>query len=159
MTAVLSKHAMGRSLVSDELFDRLVRRIVADDGLERDLAERIMDQALAFLSACAANTHKSLSPSETVDIGWHTFILHTKDYARFCQEVAGHFIHHVPTDEGDPSARGEAAHATLMRTIEAIERCGFVIDTDLWTLTDAKCAKCSQCKNGCYDDPPPPPAG
>ena len=158
MTAgVMSERTTGRSLVSEELFDRLVRRIVADGGIDRRLAERIMDQALAFLSACAANTGVPLSPSEAVDLGWHTFILHTKDYAQFCHRVAGRFIHHVPTDEADPAVQREAARATLVRTVEAIERRGFTADAALWPLSGAKCQKCTQCHNGCADDPPPAP--
>ncbi|GAA4415388.1 glycine-rich domain-containing protein [Actinokineospora soli] len=151
----MSERATGRALVSDELFDKLVRRIVADEAVEHGVAERIMDQALAFLSACAANTGRPLSPSDAVDIGWHTFILHTKDYAEFCEQVAGRFIHHVPTEDGDPSTRGEGARATLMRTVEAIERRGFDLDPDLWPQTGAKCQRCTQCHNGCADDPPP----
>jgi SAM-dependent methyltransferase len=32
--------------------------------------------------------------------GWHAFILHTDDYAEFCQRVAGRFIHHLPAGPG-----------------------------------------------------------
>jgi hypothetical protein len=55
MTAVMTDRVSGRSLVSDALFERLVARIVADEHVERQMAERIMDQALAFLRACADN--------------------------------------------------------------------------------------------------------
>jgi hypothetical protein len=95
-----------------------------------------------------------LAPSELVDAGWHAFILHTRDYADFCHRVAGRYLHHVPTG-GDPVKHGERAHATLSRTVEAIRNAGFVVDPDLWPAN----ANCSQCKNGCYDDPPPPLEG
>ncbi|MEV6906663.1 hypothetical protein [Amycolatopsis sp. NPDC051071] len=72
------------------------------------------DQALAFLAACARNTGTRLAPSDPVGIGWHTFVLHTRDYADFCARIAGRFLHHVPTSDGDPKASGEAAYATLV---------------------------------------------
>lgn len=54
-----------------------------------------MDQALAFLIACA-NTPRPLAPSAEVDLGWHTFLLYTNEYADFCERIAGRFIHHRP---------------------------------------------------------------
>ncbi|WET81168.1 hypothetical protein P3102_08085 [Amycolatopsis sp. QT-25] len=156
MTAVLIASATGRALVSSMLFDRLAGRIAADEKLGRDLAERIVDQALAFLAACACNTVGRLAPSELVDIGWHTFILHTRDYANFCDRIAGRFLHHVPISAGNPEASGEAAYATLMRTVTAIERAGYAVDPALWPVVrGAGHVNCSQCKNGCSDDPPP----
>ncbi len=38
----------------------------------RDLAERILDQALAFLVACSFNLGVPLAPGELVDIDRHT---------------------------------------------------------------------------------------
>ncbi|MCG8917511.1 hypothetical protein L6E12_17140 [Actinokineospora sp. PR83] len=148
----------GRSLIDAGLFDRLVRRIGAEEEMDRSLAERVVDQALAFLAACAVNTADPLAPSELVDVGWHTFILHTRDYAQFCHRIAGRFIHHVPTSEYDRNADGDNARATLVRTVEAIERTGLALDEDLWSTSGSKCQKCSGCHNGCHDDPPPPPA-
>ncbi|RLK60567.1 glycine-rich domain-containing protein [Actinokineospora cianjurensis] len=156
MTVVMSEHATGRSLVSEGLFDRLARRVVAEEGVDRAMAERIVDQALAFVAVCGSNSAMPLSPSAAVDIGWHAFILHTKEYADFCDRVAGRFVHHVPTAEEDRGTRGEAARATLVRTVEAVGR-RYVIDAQLWPLTDIGCQKCTGCHNGCHDDPPPPP--
>ncbi|MEW2507897.1 hypothetical protein AB0878_46290 [Amycolatopsis sp. NPDC047767] len=155
MTAVVTERATGRSLVSDKLFATLTRRVVAEDHLDHQLAERIVDQALAFLAACADNNGGSLAPSEQVDLGWHAFVLHTRDYARFCDEVAGRFIHHVPTEPDDPDASGGTAHAVLSRTVAAIESAGFAVDDDLWSCGPT--GTCTGCHNGCHNDPPPPP--
>jgi hypothetical protein len=35
-------------------------------------------------------------PSQVVDDLWHEFILHTKDYHRFCRRAFGRFMHHTP---------------------------------------------------------------
>ncbi|MFJ8815198.1 glycine-rich domain-containing protein [Amycolatopsis thermoflava] len=155
MTAMLTGPFTGRSLVSRDLFDRLAHRLVVEENLDPGLAERIVDQALAFLAACATNTGAPLAPSELVDLGWHTFILHTRDYAAFCERVAGRFLHHVPTGENDPRAGGPAARDTVVRTMAAISCAGFRLDPGLWPRPDADELNCSQCQNGCYDDPPP----
>jgi hypothetical protein len=149
----MTERTTGRSLISRELFDKLTHRIVTDDKLDRELAERIVDQSLAFLSACAVNTGAPLAPSELVDIGWHTFLLHTRDYATFCDRIAGRFLHHVPTDPNDPNARGEAARDALTRTVASIDAAGFTVDAGLWPRSAV--GSCTGCHNGCHNDPPP----
>lgn len=139
----------GRSLIDAAVFDRLSQRIVTDHGLPLELAQRIVDQTGAFLKACADNPGAALSPSMTVDLGWHAFVLHTGDYARFCQQVAGRFIHHEPTGPEDGTDQGSEVLAT---TVDAIRRSGMMIDPKLWP--DA--ADCSQCHAGCHDSPTTP---
>jgi hypothetical protein len=70
-----------RELVGSRMFARLNRRVMADHGTDQAAANRIADQALAFLRACALNPGSGLAPSAEVDKGWHAFILHTADYA------------------------------------------------------------------------------
>ena len=53
-----------RTLITPELFDRLTKRIKLDHPTHADLAEQIMEQALAFLAACAARSTARLAPSE-----------------------------------------------------------------------------------------------
>lgn len=156
----------GRTLVAPELFDKLTARVAADGRMDAALAERIVDQALGFLGACAVST-QPLSPSATVDIGWHAFILHTADYREFCGRVAGRFIDHVPTgndsrecqmcngncqnDGGDEGKHSGALSAAL--SAAAVAEAGFGVDEPLWAST----GNCSQCHNGCHNDPPPNP--
>jgi len=149
--APTSGRRTGRALISNALFDRLVRRIIVDDKLDQELAERIVDQALAFLVACARNTSTPLTPSALVDIGWHTFLLHTREYAGFCHQIAGRFLHHVPVEPGGPAA-GQVCDQ-LTRTVAALDTAGFVVDLALWT--QAQTSDCTGCHNGCHDDPPP----
>jgi hypothetical protein len=150
MSITTITHRTGRSLVSPDLFHRLTDRIVNTERLERNLAERIMDQALAFLLACAANVGAPLAPSELVDIGWHTFLLDTGEYAGFCDRVAGRFIHHVPTDNERTT---ESPGDVLARTVTAMRSLGFRVDDALWPRTAL--GSCTGCHNGCHDDPPP----
>lgn len=151
-TSTVQPRIAGSTLVTPTVFDRLVRRIVIDDRIAHPLADRIVDQALAFLGACARNIGASLAPSELVDIGWHAFLLHTRDYVAFCDRLAGRFLHHVPVD-ADPHT-GATARQAIRRTVAAISEAGYVIDHDLWFRANA--GDCTGCHNGCHDDPPPP---
>lgn len=80
MTAATKAAALGRDLLSPELFDKLASRVTRDAHLDYELAERVVDQTLAFLAACSQFRGRKLSPSNLVDIGWHTFILDTVEY-------------------------------------------------------------------------------
>ncbi|WP_244170147.1 glycine-rich domain-containing protein [Amycolatopsis tolypomycina] len=133
----------GQDLVPDELFERLVDRISREHQVGWEYAARIMDQALAFLGTCAHST-EPLAPSDVVDIGWHTFLLYTREYAGFCERVAGRFIHHEPADTGlVPASRTPREAAS--RTIIAVRLAGFAVDLPLWTVP----ADCHQCTQGC----------
>ena len=151
ITSVTEGLVQGRTLIAPELFDRLVHRVVAEHpDLGDGLPQRILDQALAFLGTSATAT-QPLGPSELVDIGWHTFILHTVDYAAFCERVAGRFIHHVPDD--DQGGTPPTIPTTLADTVTAIRAAGFALDADLWPRAADCSSKCTQCHAGCTDSP------
>lgn len=40
--------------------------------------------------------------SEEVDPFWHTHILFTREYVKFCDSIFNQFIHHEPLDRKDP---------------------------------------------------------
>jgi Uncharacterized conserved protein len=138
-----------RALISDTLFGRLVAGVAKDHPEHAGLAERIVDQALVFLLACAALPDIALAPSRLVDYGWHGFIQRTVDYADICQRL-GRFVHHVPIDEP-----GQGGGATVARTVLILRELGLPVDQELWTGS-AVCegsgtGSCSQCHQGCVD--------
>jgi hypothetical protein len=139
-----------RHLIDDQLWDRMVNRIVKDESVELSLAERIMDQALAFLTLCALEPQGRYGPSPLVDIGWHTFILYTRQYAEFCEKMGG-FIHHNPSDV--PGV--DYGSGNIARTVAALKHAGIAIDEPLWANTGHDCSNdyCSgdSCTNGSGD--------
>ncbi|MBC6458046.1 hypothetical protein HKK72_09055 [Actinomadura sp. HBU206391] len=140
-----------RDLIPAALFRKLVRRIVADEEIGQAMAERIMGQALAFLKACADNPGAGLAPSPVVEIGWHAFVLHTREYAAFCERVAGRFIHHEPTDDHKCGGIGDAPppeRGHLPATLAAMRVSGVPVDEPLWR---GRSGDCSQCHQGCVD--------
>jgi hypothetical protein len=148
-TAPATTATAPRELVSTRMFDRLTRRVMADHGNGQTAAEQIMDQALAFLQACALNPAAGLAPSAEVDKGWHAFILHTADYAEFCQRTADRVIHHLPAEPGDQDNGGTAIHATMA----AMRAAGLPVNTALWPASADYHSKCHHCHSGCHDSP------
>ncbi len=75
--------------------DSVVLRYAFKNGLSEKAAKSLFDALLSFLDTAALGP--AVSPTPSVDSAWHEFILHTQDYAAFCDGRYGHFIHHVPT--------------------------------------------------------------
>jgi hypothetical protein len=156
MTAPTSPRGLSphRTLLPTALADRLVARIATEHPeLPAGMPDRIMGQTVAFLETCATAT-EPIGPSELVDIGWHTFILYTHEYAEFCDRIAGRFIHHVPDDDptGDEwPTLPKAGAATLAGTVAAMREAGCVVDPELWSMTAA--SDCTQCHAGCHESP------
>ncbi|QDY78299.1 hypothetical protein [Streptomyces qinzhouensis] len=135
MTATLQLRA-GRDLVGPELFKSIVQFVVTHFGQDSERAERQADQALAF-AATAATTTVPMVPSDDVDHALHAFILHTKDYAEFCQEHAGRMLHHNPRLGG-----GGRTVEAVTTSAHAIKAAGFVVHDDLWTVNGENAAQC-----------------
>lgn len=152
MTVTIERPTLAdpRMLVTPALFARLTARIWADHPEHAHQADAIMAEALAFLGACAANPGAGLGPSATVDIGWHTFLMYTEEYARFCSRIADRMIHHQPDDIPGQAGGG----AGIAATIKAIRGVGYRVNPALWpSASDCNSDKCSQCHEGCVDSP------
>lgn len=82
---------------------------------------------LFFLTALFARRRAVAMPSDAVDALWHSMILHTHEYDRFCQHGLGRFLHHSPN--GGPGRSTESIRAELWRTwvlccrMEGIDAC------------------------------------
>ncbi|WAU85577.1 hypothetical protein O1Q96_41295 [Streptomyces sp. Qhu-G9] len=136
MTATASDQKTGRAVAGEELFESLARFVAVHDGQSPERAERIADQAVAFLVAAATAT-VPMVPSDDVDLGLHALILHTKEYAELCTQHAGRFLHHNPKPGG--GARDPEKVAASARAMKAA---GFVVFDDLWTVDGTNLAQC-----------------
>ncbi len=129
----------GRDLVSPELFERLVDFCADEYGHEHSMAQRIMGEALAFLDVMG-QTGEGMSPSQVVDPGWHTFMLHTEDYEKWCMKRYGRFIHHAPKSR-------YRDRATMVDVVAKIRAHGYQVDESLWG-TKADCNEPTCCGDG-----------
>lgn len=135
-----------REMISPSLWQRLTDRIEKEEGADSESSQKIMNESLGFLVACAENSGVALSPSEKVDVGWHTFILYTKDYAEFCENIAGEFIHHEPSDSKEAEQTTEAM--TIKDTFDFLQEKGYEVDPELW-LTDLPIDETQRCSSHC----------
>lgn len=66
------------------------------------------------------------SPPPPVDVAWHAFVLHTRDYEAYCPERYGRVIHHRPTGKPDP--------AVYRRTYQRRSSSGTPVDNTIWAV-------------------------
>jgi uncharacterized membrane protein YgcG len=83
--------------------EAVVERIQREAGVDRDTARTWFNEMLVFLDL-VAGSRDFMSPPGPVDVAWHAFILHTRDYEAYCRERFGRVIHHEPTGKPDPEA-------------------------------------------------------
>jgi hypothetical protein len=71
---------------------RRLRPALTDKDMQ--LANRALRQF--FLAYLKGGFRYVSMPSQLADELWHEFILHTRDYAAFCQKAFGRMLHHTP---------------------------------------------------------------
>jgi hypothetical protein len=86
--------------------DEVVHRFSSDHGIAKADAEEIFLETKRWLWLCASEMASApdgigeriplLSEARVLDLMWHTFVIFTRDYAAFCQEYFGFFVHHHP---------------------------------------------------------------
>lgn len=115
-------------------------------------AEKLFAETLKYLYVCrqARKVRIPISPSLVLDEGWHTFILFTKEYARFCEECVGEFIHHVP-DTGEPNPERYFVSRQVAEFLLGH------LDSEIWPeRSAANCCQsipsCSECQAPCGSD-------
>lgn len=76
------------------------RRLSIELGWSIDKARAAIEEYRRFCFLAVACDHP-VTPSDAVDMVWHTHLLHTRDYwGPFCKEVLGRPLHHGPTQGG-----------------------------------------------------------
>lgn len=51
--------------------------------------------------------------NKVIDDMWHNFILFTREYIEYCENIYGHYLHHSPAREGEPSIPNEEVKTVL----------------------------------------------
>jgi hypothetical protein len=139
LAAPVSVTLANRDLIGEQLWQRMVARITREQDLDTNSAQRIVNEALGFIKCVADHPATRLVPSALVDIGWHTFILYTREYAAFCAQHAGMFIHHDPADE--PTTATEVLRPA--DTMEFMIQLGYPVDPTMWVSADISPGDCS----------------
>jgi hypothetical protein len=71
---------------------------------ERD-APLVIRDLKRYIALIVLFPGEALAPSNKIDMAWHTFILYTRPYREFCNEVFGHYVDHYPDPSGAPFNR------------------------------------------------------
>jgi hypothetical protein len=79
----------------------LRNRLQRNHDLSLESSGRVLEGLRQYFLACLSAQRRSIAkevgmPSKAVDAAWHEFILLTKEYARFCEQAFGRFLHHTP---------------------------------------------------------------
>lgn len=133
----------GRDLVSPELFEKMSEFCAEEYGHELSTARRIVDQALAFLKVMGDTRAFDMTPSDAVDPGWHSFVLHTQAYAAWCDEQFGFFLGHEPK----ATVR---TRPLIGSVVDRVRAAGFHVDDRLWgAAKDCNPPACCGDGDGC----------
>lgn len=93
--------------------DDVVHRIARKQQISLPHADALFRDTLRFLYLAGATDTKNLAPTKSIDAGWHSFLMFTRDYARFCQTYFGRFVHHEPRRLNDAPSKVNALGATF----------------------------------------------
>jgi hypothetical protein len=86
--------------VIDYPIPHVVARFCKDHGVSQEEAKKYERELKRYLIlACEYSDSNLPMLSTEVDNLWHTFLLFTKDYQKFCDEMLGIFVHHIPEIE------------------------------------------------------------
>lgn len=124
----LSAVTLGRSLGTR----RIARRVAAVNGYEFSVSMRrrlrlkhpdLGAPSITLIEAATRQWFRLLArrpkarlsmPSRVVDDLWHEMLLHTRDYAAFCDAAIGRFVHHEPESAMPPKqARANQSEGLL----------------------------------------------
>jgi hypothetical protein len=92
-------------------------------GLPDDNIATVQAATRQWFRLAAGHPRAKLSmPSVAVDDLWHELVLHTRDYAAFCEAALGRFLHHVPESAMSPAAAAANRYAGLLTTFQLAQR-------------------------------------
>jgi hypothetical protein len=141
--------------------DEIVERYRRDHGVDAQEAALHEREIKRFLALAALYPDQPLGMAGKVDDLWHTFLIFTREYHRFCATVAGHYIHHRPTPKTEPKELGRANYAFLHDVYERVF--GEAPDPSVWPSIAMPCSKdpsggdplcgCSPCGPTCKPVP------
>lgn len=115
----------------------LVARLRKKLKLDTAQATVLFTDVKMYLYLCAT-TRKALAPTPSIDAGWHEFLMYTRDYARFCADTLGAFVHHTPTPTFRPHLVSDPQD-----TIDLAQQVFGALSSN-WTLGQRIAAKTSE---------------
>jgi hypothetical protein len=118
------------------LWDREIALLLRDHTMVRDMAERILGNAVMYTIGCIEHPEVHLGVGKLVDIGVHQLILDTPVWWGICRLYnGGAYKHHAPFIE-------RRRDGLCLRTADFLKSIGFDIDEELWAIDGTDCSPC-----------------
>ncbi|MEU0343333.1 hypothetical protein ABZ092_31360 [Streptomyces bobili] len=118
------------------LWEREVALLLRDNTMVRDMAERILGQAVAYTVATMEHKDVHLGVGKLVDIGVHQLILDTPVYFAMCDIYnGGAYRHHAPFIQ-------RRSDGLCLSTADFLRGDGWTVDEELWAIDGAECSPC-----------------
>ncbi|MEJ8634682.1 hypothetical protein [Streptomyces sp. MS2.AVA.5] len=120
----------------EDLYEREIKLLLRDHVMVRDMAERILDNAIAYTITAMEHPQVHLGVGKTVDIGVHQLILDTPVYFAVCRLYNdGRYKHHAPLIQ-------RRNDGLVLRTADFLRSNGFDADEELWAMDGSNCSPC-----------------
>jgi hypothetical protein len=121
---------------------KVVRRLQINYGHSQTTANQIFFDTKQFLVMCAFENGK-FTPSRKIDEGFHEFLMYSRDFDEFCQNLLPRKVYHVPDEPNTPTDASRT-----QRTLAAGKRFfGKHAISDNWSGDSADCEAA-----GCHCD-------
>jgi hypothetical protein len=118
------------------VWERKIALLLRDEVMVRDLAERILGNAVMYMVASMEHPDVHIGVGKAVDIGVHQVILDTPVYFAFCDLYnGGAYKHHAPFIQ-------RRNDGTVTHTAASLRSLGFEPDEELWARDGANCSPC-----------------
>lgn len=85
-----------RHRLQEYSLEHVRERLIHKDILAADIVDEAIEEYKHYMTLILLGYKPLDMFSQQVDDVWHNHILFTKDYANFCQQVFGYFLHHNP---------------------------------------------------------------
>lgn len=90
----------------NEPLDAVRERVSVSGVVSQEELDEVVTEYRKFLGLVLLGNGGLAMTSEKVDEVWHNHILFTRDYADFCDDVFGGYLHHMPNTSFTPITPG-----------------------------------------------------
>lgn len=110
-----------------------------------EIAKLHEEECKKYLLLCSLFPEEKLGMKGIVDNYWHTFLLFTKDYVKFCNAIGSTFIHHIPNTK-----KNCKAESSFTKTMEMYRLTfGCEPNSKAWQYNMNSSSDCDPDTDGC----------
>ena len=112
-------------------YSNLVWKMKQENGMSEDYINKGIENLKRYYVVALLDPLNEHAVSELVDPFWHTHILFTKEYNKFCKDIFKGYIHHTPLNQSDAS-EVEKVSKLYEYTIETYNNIFYEVDKKWW---------------------------